>query len=309
MDTGSSHCDDVDNSRTSSVDTHSSSQKCVVATPGVTLRHKQCHSAQQLHDSSNSSSSGGVRGVVMRERVHSACVEATQSRDAAAARAAYRLSTPEVSARHASSSVVTSRTHPTPSHLNIGTAVTADTHSHHKSQPAAGAQTRTKNESKQSSQSSSSASSNYLTVPSYHSAKERASNSSLSSGYYGSSRSGTTIPTTPEVNSKWYLDNTPPGSPPPGRARAKQSAAELGKEFSPPPFQRTSSLHRPLGFAPIINVSSSSPAHSAAYWRGGDDPQRLKSASLPQWQVEQWRHWEQVAKQRGDDSHEQETLV
>ena len=124
MDTGSSHCDDVDSSRPSSVDTHlsssSSSQKAGVFTTdkrptsidmsqaaAAAAVSKQYHNAP-VQDSSRVMPTGG--GVIMRERLHSAGVEATQFREE---RVNYRLSTPEVSSRHATSSV-TSRPQPTP---------------------------------------------------------------------------------------------------------------------------------------------------------------------------------------------------
>ena len=142
----------------------------------------------------------------------------------------------------------------------------------------------------------------FLKVPSMIESKEGASNSSLSSGYFGSSRSGTTSPTTPEVNKKWYMES-PPGSPPSTRSNTHKSAIELTRSFAPAPFQMTSSLQRPLGVVPIINVSSS----TLPVRRRSNDVG--VTTQLPVWNVERWRHWEEVARQRSEDLKQQETLV
>ena len=142
---------------------------------------------------------------------------------------------------------------------------------------------------------------NSLQVPSLFETKERASNSSLSSGYFGSSRSGTTSPTTPEVSKKWYMDS-PPASPPSQPTHSRKSALELTRSFAPAPFH---SLQRPLGVVPIINVSSTSALSTSRRRLSNQDV----SQQLPCWNVERWRHWEEVARQRSEELQQQETLV
>ena len=132
-----------------------------------------------------------------------------------------------------------------------------------------------------------------LTVPGIKT-KDADSMSSLSSGYYpGSSRSGTNSPSTPDAlqgHKSWYLE-TPPDSPhtkqPPG--------GEFTKEASPSPFHRTSSTHRPLG----VSVQNKPPD-------GSTEP---SVGDRNQWQQDKWRHWKDLAQDRSEEFHGQETLV
>lgn len=160
-----------------------------------------------------------------------------------------------------------------------------------------------------------------LNVPAAMRTKSTESNSSLSSGYYaGSSRSGTNSPVTPDVSQhensamsareKWYLENP---------LESSEGVAQC--------FQRTSSTHRPLGFnVPSGNSSSStslsSPQITALHpsprprsSRQHSQPpssrhsQPLLGDQAPHCQQEHWQRWERIAKEHGEEFHEQETLV
>lgn len=162
--------------------------------------------------------------------------------------------------------------------------------------------------------------SNLLTVPiSTRTSSQHASNSSLSSGYFGgSSRSGTTSPVSPPEssisNNKWYLSmDTPPHTPPSpsaivlGNEQQVFDFSDKNQEPQTAPFHRTSSLHRPLGISQTLQQQHQFHHHPPSlHHKRSNSPSQ---GTLPRWQAERWKHWEKVAKQRSDESKEQETLV
>lgn len=303
-----------------------------------TLKLQQQHNIKK-HDTSTSSSQTSVKsshtGVIQRrDRISSTKETASPSKQHTSLKQMFRLSTPE--------SVLTSkRDSPNVSPSPKAMKPTIGSNSRSSESPA---MERTKflsnakaflsphTSRKRSEDLEKQSGAKLLTVPhpflranssrDINSYSKDTSSSSLSSGYFGgSSRSGTTSPVTPETpppphpqtvahhhhpnyqqyahqqysisssnNNKWYSpQDTPPPTPP---SRGGQ-VFDFSKKIVDSSFQRTSSLSRPLG----ITRSASSPSPI------------LPSMSLPNWQAERWKHWEEEAKQRSDQTQEQETLV
>ena len=260
----------------------------------------------------NSTSSAQLPGNshLRRERISSAREE---SQSKPSVKQQYRLSTPIESYTWKKDSQHRASPRPADKHQgkNVHIKVTSDTAERPTLLSSMKSMLSPRPARKREDQSSiqHSSSGNHLTVPTFsqrtssnnntgtHSSKDNkhASNSSLSSGYFGgSSRSGTTSPITPEppVHNKWYLD-TPPETPPSSlgaEINSTHDAVDLNNELGT--FHRTSSLHRPLGIAQVQAAVA--------------PPQ---SPHLPQWQQQRWKHWEEVAKQRSDELKQQETLV